>query len=36
VGNVAQIMSGLTVGEQVIVTGIAELTDGTPISISKG
>jgi RND family efflux transporter MFP subunit len=36
VGNVAQIISGLTVGEQVIVTGIAELTDGTPISISKG
>jgi RND family efflux transporter MFP subunit len=36
VGNVAQIISGLTVGEQVIVTGISELTDGTPISISKG
>jgi membrane fusion protein (multidrug efflux system) len=36
VGNVAQIISGLTVGEQVIVTGIAELSEGTPITISKG
>lgn len=34
-GNLVQIISGLTVGEQVIVTGIAELSEGTPIAISK-
>lgn len=33
--NVAQIVSGLSAGEQVIVTGIAELTEGARITISK-
>jgi multidrug efflux pump subunit AcrA (membrane-fusion protein) len=33
--NLAQIVSGLAAGELVIVTGLAELTDGTPIRISK-
>ncbi len=33
--NVAQIVSGLSAGEQVIVTGISELSEGTRISISK-
>jgi len=34
-GSLVQIISGLTVGEMVIVTGIAELSEGTPITISK-
>lgn len=33
--NLAQIVSGVAAGELVIVTGLAELTDGTPITISK-
>jgi membrane fusion protein (multidrug efflux system) len=32
-GTLVQIISGLTVGEQVIVQGIAELAEGTPITI---
>ena len=36
VGNVAQIVSGLTVGEQVIMMGIVELMEGAVITISKG
>jgi membrane fusion protein (multidrug efflux system) len=35
VGNVAQVVSGLTAGENVITTGIAELAEGTPIIIGK-
>lgn len=35
VGNVAQIVSGLTAGENVITTAISELTEGTPITIGK-
>jgi multidrug efflux pump subunit AcrA (membrane-fusion protein) len=31
----AQIVSGLTAGEAVIVTGIAQLTEGARISITK-
>jgi len=33
--NVAEIISGLAVGDQVIVTGIAELSEGQAIAISK-
>jgi RND family efflux transporter MFP subunit len=33
--NQAQIVSGLTAGESVIVTGIAQLTDGARITVSK-
>ena len=33
-GTLVQIMSGLAVGEQVIVTGIAELSEGSPITIT--
>lgn len=33
-GPIVQIISGLNVGEQVIVTGIAELTDGAPVTIT--
>lgn len=36
VGSVAQIVSGLGPGEPVIVTGIAELSEGISITISKG
>jgi hypothetical protein len=31
----AQIMSGLTAGEAVIVTGIAQLTEGARITVTK-
>jgi Cu(I)/Ag(I) efflux system membrane fusion protein len=31
--NLAQIVSGLTAGELVIVTGLAQLNEGTPITI---
>jgi RND family efflux transporter MFP subunit len=34
-GSLVQIMSGLAVGDQVITTGIAELTEGAPISITS-
>jgi len=34
-GTLVQIVSGLTVGEQVITTGIAELSEGSPITISR-
>ena len=34
-GSLVQIISGLAVGEQVITTGIAELSEGTPITIGK-
>lgn len=33
--NLAQIVSGLTAGEPVIVTGIAQLTDGARITVTK-
>ncbi|HEX5069817.1 MAG TPA: efflux RND transporter periplasmic adaptor subunit [Vicinamibacterales bacterium] len=33
-GTLVQIISGLAVGEQVITTGIAELSEGTPITIT--
>ena len=33
--NLAQIVSGLAAGELVIVTGIAELSEGTRVTISK-
>jgi RND family efflux transporter MFP subunit len=36
VGTLAQIVDGLKAGETVIVTGIAQLTDGAPITISSG
>jgi RND family efflux transporter MFP subunit len=32
VGGLSQIVSGITAGERVILTGIAELTEGTPIT----
>jgi RND family efflux transporter MFP subunit len=35
VNNLAQIVSGLNAGELVIVTGIAQLNEGTPITIGK-
>jgi RND family efflux transporter MFP subunit len=31
----AEIVSGLTAGERVIVTGIAQLTDGVPVSVTR-
>jgi len=35
VGSLAQIVSGLNAGDQVIVTGIAQLNEGTPVTIGK-
>ena len=35
VGNTVQIISGLAVGDLVIITGISELSEGVPISIGK-
>ena len=35
VGNLAQIVSGLNAGDQVVVTGIAQLNEGTPVTIGK-
>ena len=35
VGNLAQVVSGLKPGDQVIITGIAQLTEGTPVTIGK-
>jgi multidrug efflux system membrane fusion protein len=34
-GPLVQIISGLAIGEQVILTGIAELNEGTPITIGR-
>lgn len=35
VNGVAQILSGLTAGDQIIVTGISQLEDGAPITVTN-